>query len=72
VPKKDNTGFLLCSQNHDKSRIREKRNALEKSLFHTAKRKVVVLVMMRWQGSIQYEEECVGSVVGCFAMWVMN
>ena len=27
---------------------------------------------MGWQGSKQYEQECVGSVVGCFAMWVVN
>jgi hypothetical protein len=71
VPKKENTGFLLFSQNHDKSRIREKK-ASEKSLFHTATRNVVVLVMKGWQGSKQYEEECVGSIVGCFAMWAMN
>jgi hypothetical protein len=50
VPKKDNTGFLLSSQNHDKSRIPVK-TASEKSLFHTTTRKVVVLVMMGWQDS---------------------
>jgi hypothetical protein len=71
VPKKDNTGFLLSSQNHDKSRIREK-TASEKILFHTTTRKMVVLVMMGLQDSKQYEEECVGSVAGYFAMWVMN
>jgi hypothetical protein len=71
VPKKDNTGFLLSSQNHDKSRIRVK-TASEKSVFHTATRKVVALVMMEWRDSKQYKEECVGSVAGCFAVWMMN
>ena len=72
VPKKDNTGFLLSSQNLDKSRIREKKQASEKSLFHATRRKMVVLVVMGWQGSKQYEQECVGSVVGCCGMWAVN
>jgi hypothetical protein len=64
-------GSLLFSENHDKSRIRETQPS-ERSLFHTTTRKLVVFVMMGWQESTKYKEEYAGSLVGCFATWVIN
>jgi hypothetical protein len=33
---------------------------------------MVVFVIMGWQESTKYKEECVGSLAGCFATWMMN
>jgi hypothetical protein len=48
VTKKDNTGFLLSSQNHDKSRFRGKKKPERKVYFTLQREKMVALAVMGW------------------------